>query len=951
MKKILSFFAAILAAVAVSATPVALPATLDVSNVSFRSEGMPDFVIEAGQDYAGTYFDMGAHDSSNDTLLYAEWDVTIEPIKYNIAVDVYNTNSWRVQLDFLNQAGEVLKAIRYKGSSGQKGQYAIGSLDLSDLAAGEYKVRARAATAWSQMKLKDVIFEADYQGVSVALPGTLLPAYAELSANASVTNNAIAFKPSTANSEYATWNVSFAAAGSFNVAIDITATNGHNYGVALLSADGQTEIGAVSEGSQKSDTGEKELGAIAVPAAGNYVVKLTNATQWSEAVLNKITFAAPAEPQTLYLKISSDWSYPAKYAIYYFNDGANGWSDFMTLVEGEDDTYVGSIPADFADDNIIFVRLNGEATTPNWNDKWSQTVNLTIPEDKDFFTVTSGGTGSECNGTWSKYGEAPAEPEIPYMAIIGDMNSWDGAANPLVLANDSLTASATIHLAMNDNGGYGFKVLIGDKAYCIEPAESWYSFHRDWTSASGINHVATENEAFWLQIDMEGDYVFTWTLADKKLEITFPEKGEVAENPWESWFTGVDNWDGETQSTLTWDAENEKATINIALDKNAQWKAQAKYHGIATQKEHFYHVALKMKANHDLGGVTLKWENNTGLIYKNQSITLTANTEYAFEEESIMATAQGGDGVLVLDFGYAKAGDVIEVYDLVIEEIDAPVVDLEDGYYIIGLNGWSIYDLTDDYLFAANIENEGEYVLEDVTLAENAEFKVVAVANNALGNWYPAEAGNYKVTANQAGVRDIYFRPDYQGGEGWHAGCIYVYVENIEPQDPVQYCEKPSGHQNDPNFGDANGRILLTIAKADGNNVIVKIKNNNEAGNTKTGLNYLWVNAQGSTGVVRYGDGSHSEADVEEVSVIVEFAEPQTSYNFINIHWAYSGWEGEWALDGLTVAADELCDDEPGTGTAISNTTVADKALKVIENGQLYIILNGVRYNAQGQME
>ena len=291
MRKLFSIFTAMLAALAVSATPVVLPATLDVSNVSFRSEGMPDFVLEEG-DYAGTYFDMGAHDSSNDTLLYAEWDVTIEPIKYNIAVDVYNTNSWRVQLYLLNQAGDTLKSLRYKGSSGQCGQFAIGAMDLSDLAAGDYKVRARAATAWSAMKLKDVIFEADYQGVNVNLPGTLLPAYAELSSGASVANHAIAFNPGTAPDEYAKWNVTFANAGEFNVSIDYTATNGHTYGVALLSADGQTEINAVAE-AQAWDTGVKDLGAITVPAAGKYIVKLTNATQWSEAVLNSITFAAP----------------------------------------------------------------------------------------------------------------------------------------------------------------------------------------------------------------------------------------------------------------------------------------------------------------------------------------------------------------------------------------------------------------------------------------------------------------------------------------------------------------------------------------------------------------------------------------------------------------------------------------------------------------------------------
>ena len=131
---------------------------------------------------------------------------------------------------------------------------------------------------------------------------------------------------------------------------------------------------------------------------------------------------------------------------------------------------------------------------------------------------------------------------------------------------------------------------------------------------------------------------------------------------------------------------------------------------------------------------------------------------------------------------------------------------------------------------------------------------------------------------------------------------------NEEPQ-VEKYCEKPSGHLKDPNFGDPSGRILLTIAKGEGNNIVVKIKNNNEAGNPKTGLNYLWVNAEGATGgVVRYGDGTHAEADVEEVSVIVPFAEARESYNFINIHWAYSGWVGEWAIDGLTVTAAELCE-------------------------------------------
>ena len=531
------------------AAAVVLPATLDVTNVSFRSEGMPDFVIEEGQDYAGTYFDMGAHDSPDDTLLYAEWNVTIQPIKYNIAVDVYNTNSWRVQLYLLSQAGDTLKSLRYKGSSEQKGQYAIGSLDLSDLEAGNYKVRAHAATAWSAMKLKDVIFTADYQGVNVDLPGTLLPAYAELSSGASIANNAIAFAPSTANNEYAIWNVTFAEAGDYNVTIDMTASNGHTYGVALLSADGESQIGAVAE-AQAWDTGVKELGAITVPAAGSYKVKLTNATQWSEAVLNSITFAAPAAPA------------------------------------------------------------------------------------------------------------------------------------------------------------------------------------------------------------------------------------------------------------------------------------------------------------------------------------------------------------------------------------------LENGFYLIGQNGWDVAALSADLLFAANPDTEGEYKLT-TTLAEGQTIKVVKVENDAIVAWYPDGMGNeYTVDAAHAGEnKDIYFQETYK--EDWAAFGGFFWTGSNEPPVVEKYCEKPSGHLKDPNFGDPSGRILLTIAKGEGNNIVVKIKNNNEAGNPKTGLNYLWVNAEGATGgVVRYGDGTHAEADVEEVSVIVPFEEARESYNFLNIHWAYSGWEGEWAIDGLTVTAAELCE-----GAAPVEPTLANGFYLIGQNG------------------
>lgn len=210
---------------------------------------------------------------------------------------------------------------------------------------------------------------------------------------------------------------------------------------------------------------------------------------------------AAEEMMTLYLKLSSDWAgWPAKYAIYYFDEGSNGWSNFMTLAEGEDDIYVGSIPAAYADDQIIFVRLDGAATEVNWANKWSQTVNLTIPEGKDFFTVISGGTGSECNGTWSKYGEVLPEAKF---YIAGSMTGW---APNVVSYEDSYT----LHLAA---GAYKFKV--------VNLASEWKGFS-DLTEAGRAAELYMDpdgNVCFVLA--EEGDVVVTFTNELYKVEGAF----------------------------------------------------------------------------------------------------------------------------------------------------------------------------------------------------------------------------------------------------------------------------------------------------------------------------------------------------------------------------------------------------------------------------------------------
>ncbi len=594
MKKFFSFFAAMLVAVAANAAPVALPAVLDVTNVSFRSEGMPDFVIEEGQDYAGTYFDMGAHDSSNDTLLYAEWDVTIEPIKYNIAVDVYNTNSWRVQLYLLNQAGDTVKNLRYKGSSGQKGQFAIGALDLSDLEAGNYKVRARAATAWSAMKLKDVIFAADYQGVTVDLPGTLLPAYAELSAGATIANNAIAFAPSTANSESAKWNVNFAKAGDFNVTIDITASNGHTYGVALLSADGASEIGAVAE-TQAWDTGVKELGAITVPAAGNYMVKLTNATQWSEAVLNSITFAGVAPEVKYYLK--NNW------------DAASDWT-WKEMTKIEDDNYqlkavfggtgvnVNAAASDEGSDwypieNISTFDVNVEQTTLKAKDT---VVFVYTPSEKSLAAIVVG-----------PYVE-PSGVEHTYTVAGSSAVAFGTAWDPTNTAND---------MAKQDDGSYkwekaNLELPAGTIEFKVCQDHAWTTCWPAQNYALNVSEAAT----YTLKI--------TFTPASGNIGAELVKTGSAEIDPTVSAKGGWDNWAAEVVFVLADNKETATGALNLepgnyefkVILNGGDWRSNGyTYHREFTGAENITGNGDNMVLQADVAGeYTLTWTFATNAL-------------------------------------------------------------------------------------------------------------------------------------------------------------------------------------------------------------------------------------------------------------------------------------------------------------------------------------------------
>lgn len=503
--------------------------------------------------------------------------------------------------------------------------------------------------------------------------------------------------------------------------------------------------------------------------------------------------------------------------------------------------------------------------------------------------------------------------------LIGTMNSWDlhnvtaadkFAVNP---ANEKEYVLTTT-LAENDE----FKV--------VEVANNAIVTGK-WFPAEAGNYVvdfahAGENKDIYFRPDYEGG------------EGWYANCIYVAEstdnNPWESWFAIGDSWTPETESYLEWDAENEKATVHIAIDKNGQWRAQVKYHGPIAEEGKWYRVALKMKANNAIQNVTVKYQDNKEMIYVND-IALENDVEFVFDQKG--AGIADGNGIMVLDFGFAKAGDVIEIYDVVIEETEAPEQVLADGYYLIGtiggVSGWTVADVKAENKFEQNPENNAEYML-NVTLAEGDELQVVNVINDKIsGDWFPGgEGNNYIVDADHAGEVTIYFRPDREGGDDWWKGCIYVDAKD----EPIADCDWDNLSwigTADQTY--ANQFKICVGDPAPGVDIIQSPGWAREIGLYLTFPSAVWDLSKFSL--------TEDQYDIQGAGMIIHLSALQNKETEITI-----GCDNKEFV--FTIYNDKGKD-----ASAIESNTIAPKAVKLIENGQLYIILNGVRYNALGQME
>lgn len=107
----------------------------------------------------------------------------------------------------------------------------------------------------------------------------------------------------------------------------------------------------------------------------------------------------------------------------------------------------------------------------------------------------------------------------PTVAMKG---GWDEWANEVAftLSDDKLTATGTMTLEPND---YEFKMILNGSDW----RGNGYTYHRGYTGAENIN---TNGNNMVLVADIAGQYVFTWTFATNAISIAFPSVATALDN-------------------------------------------------------------------------------------------------------------------------------------------------------------------------------------------------------------------------------------------------------------------------------------------------------------------------------------------------------------------------------------------------------------------------------------
>lgn len=143
--------------------------------------------------------------------------------------------------------------------------------------------------------------------------------------------------------------------------------------------------------------------ALAIPADKNCYTK-TNDT-WDGDDAGTWSLRTPDTfTGTLYLKPNANWKNAnARFALYLFSESQNNTWVSMTQSAADSDYYEAAVPAGTWH-HAIFCRMNPNTTENNWNNKWTQTNDLSPDQGNNCYLIADDATEYQnANGSWKYF--------------------------------------------------------------------------------------------------------------------------------------------------------------------------------------------------------------------------------------------------------------------------------------------------------------------------------------------------------------------------------------------------------------------------------------------------------------------------------------------------------------------------------------------------------------------
>ncbi|MCQ2078088.1 MAG: DUF4957 domain-containing protein, partial [Bacteroidaceae bacterium] len=179
----------------------------------------------------------------------------------------------------------------YDGESQQVGETITETTKTPiTLAAGTYTVHLGNNKQWSSAVMASVAIKSA-SGTVVEMPGTLQAGDALLGGDDKVKvdgDGYICFsKDENVPNCWATWQTNWVKTGTYDVILDVNATNGHKLVVEVL--DGETVIETFEYGYSEKN-GKLSIGKFVLSETKSYTIRLTNKQTWSDARIKSIAF-------------------------------------------------------------------------------------------------------------------------------------------------------------------------------------------------------------------------------------------------------------------------------------------------------------------------------------------------------------------------------------------------------------------------------------------------------------------------------------------------------------------------------------------------------------------------------------------------------------------------------------------------------------------------------------